>query len=464
MMPVLPNELALNPLTLGNVIPKLRHHSANDKSCEGCQLFKNSLKERAKHQIVFDNDMSMAIVRDELSPRFQPVVVAESGRIIGAELLLRWTPPQGEISPAVFIPIAEVTGAIVPIGAWVFRQACRAEADWRNRWGKKAPYISVNISARQLDEETLVDDFAAALRESAADPARIILEITETALMADVETNLRILRQLTDLGMKVAIDDFGTGYSSLAQLTRLPVDVLKIDKAFIDEVETSSESRAVVRSVIGLGRALGMKIVAEGVENKAQQLELCSLGCDFIQGYHFHRPLKSNEFIEVMEREFLCSSNLKETALHFLIYVSKAVEPMSKHALNTLLKQSKSFNHSMGITGHLLYQDGYFMQMLEGKRDVLFNLMDKVMKDPRHREVRIVIEGRARQRVFLDWSMALIDLTPEPNEPKFNTCQQRSISFFELAEDPRTCHIFITAYARTDIYSGPVKTGQEFKE
>jgi len=422
-----------------------------DKRCGECKLFNKNILEKLKPHIGFDDDMKMAIERDELSPRFQPVVVAESGRIVGAELLLRWIPSKGEVSPAVFIPIAEETGDIVPIGAWVFRQACLAEADWRIRWGKNAPYISLNVSARQLDEETLVDDFALALRESGADPTRMILEITETALMSNVETNLRILKKLADLGLRVAVDDFGTGYSSLAQLTRMPVDVLKIDKTFIDQIETSSESRAVVRSVIGLGRTLGMQIVAEGVENGAQQVELCSLGCDFIQGYHFHRPLKSNEFIEVMERDLHGSTNKTVASLHFLIYVSKAVEPMSKQALDTLLKQSQTFNRSKGITGYLLYQDGYFMQMLEGNRDILFDLMDKVKIDPRHHDVRIVIEERTRCRVFLDWSMALSDLTPKPNEPKFNDWQRRRISFFELAEDARTCFTFITAYARFGI-------------
>jgi diguanylate cyclase (GGDEF)-like protein/PAS domain S-box-containing protein len=428
----------------------LRHadtamNAAKEKSRGGWQFFSVQIHEQAARRMAITNGLSMALVRNEFSPRFQPIVAADSGRIVGAELLLRWHPPEGEISPAVFIPIAEMTGAIVPIGAWVFRQACRAEADWRRRWGEDAPYVSVNVSVRQLNEESLADDFAAMLRETGADPARLLLEITETALMADVETNLRILRRLADLGLRVAVDDFGTGYSSLAQLTRMPVDVLKIDKAFIDRIGHSPESRAVVRAVIGLGRALGLKLVAEGVEDSAQQLELCALGCDLIQGYYFHRPLEQATFVETVEREMRAGSPGAVDALHFMIYVSEAVETMSGPALDALLKKPRDFNRNSGITGCLLYQDGYFMQMLEGRREVLFALMEKIAADPRHSKVHIVMEGQARRRVFLDWGMALRDLTPGPNQPEFKQWQRRTISFLELAEDARTCYAYITA-------------------
>lgn len=428
----------------------LRHanmpmYAINGKGHDGWRFFSEEIHEQAKQRMAITNGLKMALDRNELSTRFQPIVVAQSGRIVGAELLLRWHPPVGEVSPAVFIPIAELTGAIVPIGAWVFRQACIVEANWRARWGLNAPYVSVNVSVRQLNEASLTDDFATTIRETAADPTRIVIEITETALMVDVEKNILILHRLAELGLRVAVDDFGTGYSSLAQLIRMPVDILKIDKAFVDNVDKSPESRAVIRAVIKLGRALGLKLVAEGVENGTQQLELCGYGCDFIQGYYFHRPLQENIFIQTVEREMLDGSAGAVDSLHFLIYVSQAVELMSGPALDALLKQPRIFNLSTGITGCLLYQDGYFMQMLEGKREALFALMEKIKCDPRHRDVRIVIEGEARQRVFVDWSMALRDLTPGPNEPQFKQWQHRTISFLELAEDARTCYAHITA-------------------
>ncbi|MDO9106409.1 MAG: EAL domain-containing protein [Methylovulum sp.] len=279
-------------------------YAVKQKGRDGWQFFNDSLQQKAQQRLAIMQGLHSAIEHEELSSRFQPIVSAVSGRIIGAELLLRWHPPGGEISPAVFIPVAEMTGLISPIGMWVFRAGCRAEADWRQRWGERAPnYLSVNVSTRQLNDERLADDFAAILRETGADPAHILIEITETSLMADVEANLRVLRQLADIGLRVAVDDFGTGYSSLAQLTRMPVNVLKIDKMFIDGIETQQESLTVVRTIIGLGHALGLKLVAEGVENHQQLLELRANGCDYIQGYLFHRPLDEQSFIAAMDRE-----------------------------------------------------------------------------------------------------------------------------------------------------------------
>jgi diguanylate cyclase (GGDEF)-like protein/PAS domain S-box-containing protein len=280
-------------------------YAAKQKGRDGWQFFSEQLHAQARQHLKITTGLRAALGRNELSLRFQPIVVADSGRIVGAELLLRWFPPDGEISPAVFIPVAEVTGAIVPIGAWVFRQACRAEAEWRRHWGAAAPYVSVNLSVRQLSEESLADVFGAALTEFGADPARLLLEVTETTLMADVDTNLRVLHRLAELGLRVAVDDFGTGYSSLAQLTRLPVDVLKIDRAFVDGIDKSPENRTVIRAVIGLGRALGLKMVAEGVETADQRRELCAWGCDFIQGYYFHRPLAEAVFVETVQRAAL---------------------------------------------------------------------------------------------------------------------------------------------------------------
>ena len=415
----------------------------------GWQFFSEQFHEQAQQRMKIASGLAMALARNEFSPHFQAIVVADSGRIVGAELLLRWNPPEGPVSPAIFIPIAEMTGTIIEIGAWVFMQACRAEADWRRRWGEQAPYVSVNVSTRQLNDEALVDMFAAALRETGADPARLLLEITETALMADIDRNLRILHRLADLGLRVAIDDFGTGYSSLAQLTRMPVNVLKIDKAFIDDIDRNPESRAVVRAVVGLGRALGLKLVAEGVENNDQRLELCGYGCDFIQGYYFHRPLPEAAFVDTVARE-IRDGALATTPLHFLIYVSTSTAPMARPARDALLTQARSFNRSAGITGCLISQDGYFMQMLEGKKEVVEALMEKLKIDPRHCDVRTVIEGPARRRIFVDWSMDFRDLTPEPDEPDFNSWQGRTISFSELAEDARTCYAYMTAHTVRD--------------
>ena len=422
-------------------------YAVKGKGRDGWGFFNESLQENAKQRLAITNGLRTAIERNELSPRFQPIVVAESGRVVGAELLLRWKPPEGEVSPAVFIPIAEMTGSIVPIGAWVFRQACRAEADWRRRLGEKAPYVSVNVSARQLGEESLADDFAVMLSETGADPTRLLLEITETSLMADVEANLRVLRRLSSLGLRVAVDDFGTGYSSLAQLTRLPVSVLKIDRAFVDGIDKSPESRTIIRAVIGLGRALGLKLVAEGVETAAQQRELCAYGCDLIQGYYFHRPLEEAAFMAVLAEDRQLGDAATIEPLHFLIYVSQATAPLSAQELDALLKVAVINNRAAGITGCLLYQDGFFMQMLEGKREVISALLDNIKMDKRHHAVRLVIEGASSRRIFADWGMGLRNLTADRGGPDFNGWQRRTISFLELADDARICYAYITAYS-----------------
>ncbi|CAB1369627.1 EAL domain-containing protein [Denitratisoma oestradiolicum] len=413
---------------------------------DGWQFFNESLQEKARHRLSITNGLRLAIERNELSLRFQPIVVTESGRIVGGEVLLRWHPPEGEMSPGVFIPIAELTGAIVPIGSWVFRRSCETEVNWRSRWGGAAPYVSVNLSARQLGEESLVEDFVSILKETGADASRLLLEITETSLMANVDANLRMLRRLTDLGLRLAVDDFGTGYSSLSQLTRLPVNVLKIDRAFVDGIEKSQENRAVIRAVTGLGRALGLQLVAEGVENVEQQMELRAHHCDYCQGYYFHQPLMMEQFIDRVNAEMnRTGSPAEEVSLHFLIYVSRATAPMSADDLASLLKQARNCNRAEGITGCLIHQDGYFMQMLEGRREAIAQLMDRIRTDPRHQDVRLVIEGPAQRRVFQDWGMALRDISLVRNVPDFRDWQRRTISFLDLADDPRTCYAYITA-------------------
>ncbi|MDX9716636.1 MAG: EAL domain-containing protein [Thauera sp.] len=425
-------------------------YTVKERGRDGWQFFSETLQEQARQRLTIINGLRTAIERQELSALFQPIVNAETGRIAGAELLLRWNPDSGAISPAAFIPIAEMTGAIVPIGLWVFREACRAEAEWRHRWGEAAPYVSVNVSARQLNEPTLVDEFSAILLETGADPKRLLLEITETSLMADVEANLRILRRLADIGLRVAVDDFGTGYSSLAQLTRLPVNVLKIDRAFVDGIEKNEESRTIIRAVIGIGRSLGLKLVAEGVENAGQRRELCTYGCEMIQGYFFHRPLAEKTFVETFEHEILQPGGAAETGLYFLIYVSRSTQPMSEDDVSALMLQFQQRNRRDGISGSLLYKNGEFIQLLEGTKETVLALSERIRSDVRHRDFRIVAEGPMHRRTFTDWGMVLLTLDHDRINADLTARQKRSLSFFDLADDPPFCYAFIAAHAAKD--------------
>lgn len=418
-------------------------YAVKERGRDGWQFFSETLQEQAKQRLSITNGLRLAIEHHELSARFQPIVAAETGKIVGAELLLRWHPASGEISPAIFIPIAEQTGSIVQIGLWVFREACRAEAEWRHRWGNEAPYVSLNVSARQLNESSLVEDFAAILAETGADPTRLLLEITETSLMADVESNLRILRRLADLGLRVAVDDFGTGYSSLAQLTRLPVNVLKIDRAFVDGLEKSEESRTIIRAVIGIGRSLGLKLVAEGVETGTQQRELCTYGCDMIQGYYFHRPLEEKVFAETFEHESGRLGVDVGAPLYFLLYVSRGLEKLDQAAQQKIQHN----NRRNGISGCLIEQDGEFMQVIEGKKEVILALRDRIRADVRHTDIRIVAEGPLHHRIFSDWGMAVWTLDRLDNPVDFSPWEKRRIRFADMADDPQLCYAYITAHA-----------------
>lgn len=432
----------------------LRHadtamHAVKARSGDGWQFFSEGLEEKARQRLMISTGLRLAIERNELSLRYQPIVAAETARIVGAELLLRWHPPTGEVSPAIFIPIAELSGAIVPIGEWVLRQACRCEASWRQRWGEQAPYVSVNLSARQLGEENLPEVFAAILRDTGADPSRLLLEITETALMADVEANLRVLRRLAEFGLRVAVDDFGTGYSSLSQLTRLPVDVLKIDRAFVDGLERSEENRAVIRAVAGLGAALGLKLVAEGVENDAQRQELCACGCEMLQGYHFYRPLIEADFARHFQAQQADGGEANAPSLYYLIYVSRAQVEVGTDTLKALRQVMQRRNRLEGLSGCLLYMNGEFMQMIEGQREAVEALMRRIRQDPLHRDIRVVVEGSAARRVFVDWGMVVHDLESLPGCSLAGEDDKAAspLTFSRVADDARLCYVLITAHA-----------------
>lgn len=269
---------------------------------DGWQFFNDQLQKQAQQKISISQGLRLALERNEFSTVFQPIVTPGTGQITGAELLLRWNMDK----PATFIPVAEMTGMILPIGDWVFREGCKAQVNWQQRWKNEAPYISINLSAQQLSQKQLVTKFSAILQETGANPAKIVLELTEAALMPDeIKSNLTIFHQLVDLGLQIAIDDFGAGYSSLSQLIHLPVNQLKIGKSLVDGLENQQEKRILIRAIIGLGHSLGFKVIAEGVETKMQFTELKQYGCDFIQGYFFYSPLHEQDFIKMMNSQIV---------------------------------------------------------------------------------------------------------------------------------------------------------------
>jgi len=263
----------------------------------GHAFFTSTMQAGTRQRLRLLQDLRRAAERNELLLHYQPKFPAGSKRANGAEALLRWNHPElGMLSPDVFIPVAERSGLIIPIGEWVLDAACAQLRKWHDA-GNPDWSMAVNLSPLQFASPTLVDTVRDVLQRYALDPRQLTLEVTESTAMKDVEATLQMLEALTAMGVRIAIDDFGTGYSSLLYLKRMPATELKIDRAFVRDLEHNSEDAAIVSSIIALGRTLQLQVVAEGVETEAQRNFLGELGCDVLQGYHLGRPMAAADFI-----------------------------------------------------------------------------------------------------------------------------------------------------------------------
>lgn len=261
----------------------------------GYSFFDASMNSNARQQLQLLQDLRLAVAAGQFRLHYQPKFDAKRCQPIGAEALLRWEHPQhGLLAPDRFIGLAEKTGLIIPIGDWVLDEACRQMRLWLDE-GIEGWRIAVNLSAIQFCHAGLLDSVARALERHALPANCLTLEITETTAMSDVEVSLTVLQQLSDRGVDLSIDDFGTGYSSLMYLKRLPANELKIDRGFVRELEDEGEDAAIVSAIVALGRALGLRIVAEGVETSSQQAFLTRLGCDSLQGYLLGRPVPAEQ-------------------------------------------------------------------------------------------------------------------------------------------------------------------------
>ncbi|MCC7051815.1 MAG: EAL domain-containing protein [Gemmatimonadaceae bacterium] len=268
-------------------------------------LFEPGMHDKAVERLRLQNDLRTAVENDEITLAYQPIVTLADGRPCGFEALARWTHPEfGTVSPATFVPLAEETGMIVPLGCTILRRACRDASAWNALDGLHAPIgVSVNLSGRQLEVPGVVGHVRDALRDSGLDPACLTLEITESALVHNSETMRERLLQLKALGISLAIDDFGTGYSSLSYIQQFPADVLKIDRSFVEGLgRTNGADAALARTIIALGASLHLRTVAEGIEVDAQRAILRELGCEFGQGYLYARPMTACEVPDWLTR------------------------------------------------------------------------------------------------------------------------------------------------------------------
>jgi EAL domain-containing protein (putative c-di-GMP-specific phosphodiesterase class I) len=241
-----------------------------------------------------------ALEHREFELHYQPKVNVKTGAIVGAEALIRWThPTQGPLSPARFIPVAEDSGLILPIGAWVLREACLQAQSWKVE-GLDAGTMAVNVSMIQFRDKSFLEDLFSVLRTTGLDPHTLELEVTESVLMRNAEVAASTLRAVRERGIRVAVDDFGTGYSSLSYLRRFPLDALKIDQSFLHKIYVAPDDSIIVSAIIGMGRAIGLRVIAEGVETADELAFLRANECDEAQGYYFSKPVPADEFAKLL--------------------------------------------------------------------------------------------------------------------------------------------------------------------
>tara|TARA_R110001599_G_scaffold64023_1_gene178372 strand:+ start:73474 stop:75549 length:2076 start_codon:yes stop_codon:yes gene_type:complete len=268
------------------------------------RFFEASMNVNAHNHLAIMQDLRLAMERDEFRLHYQPKFDAATGAVIGAEALLRWQhPSRGMIYPDDFIALAEKTGLIIQIGEWVLDQACRQMRIWYDE-GKSDWKMAVNLSTLQFAQDNLVAIVQNSLHRHSVPAACLILEITESTAMSDVDASIAILNRLVDIGVQISIDDFGTGYSSLLCLKRMPTSELKIDRAFIQELDTGSDDSAIVSAIVALGTSLNLRVVAEGVETEKQHRHLKSLGCTVMQGFLMGRPVPADQFMSVVDTSF----------------------------------------------------------------------------------------------------------------------------------------------------------------
>jgi diguanylate cyclase (GGDEF)-like protein/PAS domain S-box-containing protein len=275
-------------------------YSAKDKGRNNYQFYDAAMNERALARLQMEAALRNAVERGEFGLHYQPQVDLKSGGIVGMEALIRWKHPSlGIVAPNEFIGIAEETGLIVPIGAWVLREACAQNKAWQEA-GLGNLRVAVNLSPRQFAQPDLVESVNQILKETGLSPHYLEIELTENLVMTGVERSLDVLKDLKAHGIQISIDDFGTGYSSLSYLKRFPIDVLKIDKSFVHDITSDPDDETVVASIISLAHSLKLHVIAEGVESHDQLSFLERHGCDEVQGYYFSRPVPSTEFAQML--------------------------------------------------------------------------------------------------------------------------------------------------------------------
>jgi EAL domain-containing protein (putative c-di-GMP-specific phosphodiesterase class I) len=285
-------------------------YKAKEAGRDNVQFYTAEMHTMVHEKLALQQELRDAIARKEFTLHYQPQIDLRSGRIFAVEALIRWQHPSlGLLSPLKFIPMAEETGLIVPLGDWVLHETCRQNKAWQDA-GLPPVNISVNVSARQFREKTLISRVVGALQGSGMEARYLELEITESLIMQDVDQAVKTMEELQRLGVQLSIDDFGTGYSSLNALKTFPVVRLKIDKSFVSNLASSEGDRAVAAAVISLGQKLNLRVIAEGVETAEQVEFLRANNCDEVQGYYFSKPITAEGIADLLRKQALTSAAL----------------------------------------------------------------------------------------------------------------------------------------------------------
>jgi diguanylate cyclase (GGDEF)-like protein/PAS domain S-box-containing protein len=276
-------------------------YQAKENGRQSYQFFKPAMNVRAVERQSIEENLRRALERQEFALHYQPKIDLRTGKISGAEALIRWTHPvRGPVSPAQFIPVAEDCGLILPIGQWVLREACKQARAWVDA-GLPLSSMAVNISSMEFRDDNFLESVFAALSETGLDPQSLELELTESVLMKRAESAASVLKTLRARGVQIAVDDFGTGYSSLSYLTKFPIDALKIDQSFVRQISSTPDDTTIVTAVISMGRSLKLRVVAEGVETRDELAFLQARQCDEAQGYYFSRPVLPQQFAKLLK-------------------------------------------------------------------------------------------------------------------------------------------------------------------
>lgn len=416
------------------------------------QFFTVDLSAKIQARLALQGQLRLAVEREEFVLHYQPQVDLGSGRIVGMEALIRWNHPElGLVPPVQFIGLAEETGLIVPMGAWVIRTACAQSKAWE-RQGLGKFRMAVNVSVRQFAQPDLVEYIAAVLAETGLDPQSLEIELTESLVMNDVDRSIDILQRLKAIGLQMSIDDFGTGYSSLAYLKRFPIDLLKIDQAFVRDIETSLDDTAIVKAIISMAHSLGIRVIAEGVETEAQCNFLRLNMCDEIQGYFFSRPVDSARTMELLAQDQRLADHLlrfRRTKRSLLLVDD---EPNVSLALKRLLR-SDNLQILVAESGQagldLLAQTPVDVivsdQRMPGMTGVEFL---KIAKDRYPETIRIVLSGDADMRSVIEAvnDGAIYKFLSKPwSNRQLCDCIEDAFLHKEMADDNRQLQMEIVA-------------------